>query len=96
MFRDKLHSIYLRPSADKMMNNTTSSQQRPNHFPMHIGQASVQAVVSEGQLFVVDSQEIQHGGMDVVNRRRMIAIGGFEAPFVTFPISCASFDTTAA
>ena len=33
---------------------------------MHIGQAAANAVVVEGQAFVVDAQQMQHRGMEIV------------------------------
>ena len=33
---------------------------------MHIRQAAVDAVVAEGEALVVDAEQVQHGGVDVV------------------------------
>lgn len=37
-----------------------------NHPPVDVGQATVDAARAEGEPFVVDSQEVQHGGVQVV------------------------------
>lgn len=36
-------------------------------MPMHIGEAVITACVATGQLFVVDAEEVQDGGPEVVN-----------------------------
>ncbi len=40
---------------------------------MHIGQPAVDAVVADGELGVVDSQEVQDGGVDIVDLGRVLA-----------------------
>jgi len=44
-----------------------------DHVPMHIGQPAVDAVVADGELGVVDSQEVQDGGVDIVDLGRVLA-----------------------
>ena len=47
-----------------------------------IGQAAVDAVISHGQLRVVDSKQVQRGCVDVVHLRGVVTIQGFVAPFI--------------
>src|SRR3977135_4220797 len=57
-----------------------------------VGEAAVDAVVAEGEFFVVDAQEVEDGGVDVV------AVGGFYGfvgPFVAFAGSDAALDAAA-
>src|SRR5262245_21120212 len=48
-----------------------SGQQLLDHMPMHVGEAAVDAVVAHRQLLVVDAQKMQHGGVNVVDLRRL-------------------------
>ena len=47
---------------------------------MDIGQASSDPVVVEGQLFVVDTEQVQHSCVEVVPRDRML--GDLPADFI--------------
>jgi len=42
-----------------------------SNVPMHIGQAAVDAVVVEAELFVVQPEPVQRGGVEVVAMRRV-------------------------
>ena len=43
-------------------------------MPVHVGQSAVDAVVADGELFVVDAEQVQHRGVDVVHLRGVGAI----------------------
>ena len=62
---------------------------------MDIGEPSVNPVVAHGQLFVVDAELVQDGGVNVVAGSRVVAVGGAEAPFVAFAIRHAALDAPA-
>ena len=49
---------------------------------MHVGQPAVDAVVAPGELGVVDAEEMQHRGVNVVDLRRVAAIERLVAPLV--------------
>ena len=56
--RQRIHSIY-RFAID-------SRNDLLDHVPVHVGQAAVDAVVAEGQPLVVDAEQVQHRGVQVV------------------------------
>ena len=37
-----------------------------NHFAMDVGEAAVDATVAEGELGVVDAEEVEDGGVEIV------------------------------
>ena len=47
-----------------------------------VGQAAVDAVVSDGQLRVVDSQLVQSRRVDVIDLRGIVTIQWFVTPFI--------------
>jgi hypothetical protein len=49
---------------------------------MHIGQPAVDAVVADGELGVADSQEVQDGGVDIVDFGRALAVERLVAKLV--------------
>jgi hypothetical protein len=51
-----------------------------NDFSVDVGEAAVDAVVVEGELFVVDAEEVQNGGVEVVDGDGIF--GGEIASFV--------------
>src|SRR5437867_6350263 len=63
---------------------------------MHIGKSAVDAAVAEGELLVVEAEQVEHGGMDVVNGRGMVPVERLVAPRVAFAMSDAAADATAA
>ena len=67
-----------------------------DHMPMHVGEAAVDAVVADGELRVVDAQQVQDGGVDVVDLGGVFAVERFVAPLVGEAVSRASFDAAAA
>ena len=38
-----------------------------NHVAVDVGEAALDAVVVEGELFMVEAEEMKHGGVQVVN-----------------------------
>jgi hypothetical protein len=38
-----------------------------NHFPGYIGQAEIPAGVAEGEFLVIDAQQVQDSGVQIVN-----------------------------
>src|SRR5262249_52589720 len=62
-------------------------------MPMNIGQAPVDAVVPERELFVVDAEKVEQGGMDVVAISR--GFRGLVGPLVAFTVGDAAFDAAA-
>ena len=70
-------------------------QDVPDHVPVHVREAAVGAVVSEGQLLVIEAEEVQDGGVDIVTLGEALAVGRFEAPFVALSVGEAAFDAAA-
>ena len=62
-------------------------------MPVHVGQAAVDAVVAEGQPGVVDAEQVQDGGVEVV------AVGGvldgLVRPLVAGAVGDAPLDAAA-
>ena len=54
-----------RPSG--ILRPLRSGEDRLDHFPGHVGQAEVAAVVAVGQLLVVEAQQVQDRGVQVVD-----------------------------
>src|SRR5579871_5233428 len=72
-----------------------SGEQIAKHSSFNVGQAAVDAVVADGKAFVVDAQQVEHGGVDVVAGRRTVAVGRFVAPFVAGANGRAAADAAA-
>ena len=68
-------------------NNPPSPQHPRDHLPIHIRDSPVDAVVAEGQFFVVDAHEVEDGGVDVVAEG--FAFGGAPRPRVAFAVGGA-------
>ncbi len=54
-------------------------------MPVHVRQPPVDAVVWDGEALVVDAQKMEHGGVDVVDLRGVVAVDRFVTPLITFP-----------
>ena len=59
------------PNLDKMASVAItepfiSRQHTADHLPMHVGQAAVDAVVAEDELLVVDAEEVEDCGVDII------------------------------
>ncbi len=57
---------------------------------MDVGEAAVDAVVPDGEPFVIDAQLMKEGGVDVVDVGRMVSVERFETPLVALAIGSAS------
>ena len=57
-----------------------SRQQIMHHLPVHVGQPEIAAGVAVGELFVVDAEHVQQGGVQVVDGDAVL--DGVEAEFV--------------
>ncbi len=62
---------------------------------MHVGQTAVDAIVAEGQPRVVDAQQVQDRGVDVVHQRGVSAIERLIAPLVALAMRYATTDAAA-
>ena len=60
---------------------------------MHVGQAEVAAGVAVGQAFVVEAQQVQQRGVQVVDADAVL--DGAETEFVSRAVGQAPFDATA-
>src|SRR5436853_7072271 len=61
-------------------------------FAADIGQAKIAARVAVGEFFVVEPQEVEHGGVEVVDMNRVF--GRAEAEFVGRAMDIAALDST--
>ena len=60
---------------------------------MDIGEAHVAATPAHGEAFVVDADQVQHGGVEVVDFD--LVLNGSVAPFIGGTIGHAAFDASA-
>ena len=72
-----------------------SGNQFVNDLAVDVGEAAVDAVVTEGELFVVDAEEVQDGGVDIVDFGVVVWIGRLVTPFIAGAVSGAAFDAAA-
>lgn len=72
-----------------------SGEQILQDVPVHVCQSAIDAILSDGQPGVIDSQQMQDGGVDIVDLSGVIAIEGFVAPFVGVSAGDATTDSTA-
>jgi hypothetical protein len=63
---------------------------------MHIREAAVDAVVADGELLVIDAEQVHHRGVDVVAGRRIGAVERLVAPLVALAGGDAALDAAAA
>ena len=66
-----------------------------DNVAVDVREAAVGAVVTEGELLVVEAEEVQDGGVDVVALGEVRTVGGLEAPFVALAVGDAAFDPAA-
>src|SRR6266403_1749161 len=81
------------PNERETADPTMSRQDLRDHFAMDVGEAPVGAVVTEGEFLVIDSQQVQHRGMEIVSGRGRRC--GFPGPLIAFAPSHAAFSATA-
>ncbi len=72
-----------------------SGEQILQDVPVHVCQSAIDAILSDGQTGVIDSQQMQDGGVDIIDLSGVIAIEGFVAPFVGVSAGDATTDSTA-
>lgn len=58
---------------------------------MHVGQSTIDAIVTNGESRVVDAEQVQDGGMNIVDLSGVAAVERLIAPFVRGTVA----DTTA-
>jgi hypothetical protein len=66
-----------------------------DHVAVDVREAAVGAVVPEDEFLVVEPEEVQDGGVDVVTLGELFAVGGLVAPFVALPVGDAALDAAA-
>ena len=66
-----------------------------DHVTVDVGQATIDPIVSHEELRVIDAQQIQDGGVDVVDLGRITSIQRLIAPLITWPIGRAALNATA-
>lgn len=64
--RRRIRQLQIRNPNSQILNNP-SRQHTLHQFPMHVGQPVVAALVAECQAGVVDAQQVQHCGVQVMN-----------------------------
>lgn len=70
-----------------------SSDQVANDPAMHIRQAKVAAGISIRESFVIETHQVQHGGMQIMNVD--LVLDGLEAELVCSSMDLAAFDSAA-
>ena len=70
-----------------------SQQNLPHHAAIQIRQAHVPAPEAIRELFVIETEQVQHGGVPVVDMD--FAGDGFVAVFVGFTVGDTTFDAAA-
>ena len=62
----------------------------PDHLPTHIGKAEIAALETVGQLFMLQTETVEHGGMEVVDVNRPV----LDAPskLVALSVNLATVD----
>ena len=63
-----------------------------NHVPMDVRESAINTVVSHAQALVIDSQLVQHGCVDVVDLRGVVAVQRLVAPLVAFTVGHSTLD----
>src|SRR5262245_1934915 len=76
--------------------NQYLAQQLPNHMPMHVRQPSVDPIMPDRELQVIDAEQVEEGGVEVVDVGGVIAVGGFVAEVVGGAEGEAGLDAAAA
>ena len=62
---------------------------------MNIRQSSVDAVITERQLRMVNAKKLKHRRVDVIDLRRIGSVERFVTPLVTKTVSCSTPNSTA-
>lgn len=61
-----------------------------------VGQSSVDATIADGESLVIDAEQMQESGVDIVDLGPLRTVERFKAPFIGFAISDSSADSTSA
>ena len=73
--------------------NDWLGQDFADDMPVDVGEAALYTVVVEGELFVVEAEEVERGGVQVMEG--MNVFGGLESEFVGGAMADAGFDASA-
>ena len=60
---------------------------------MDVGEPAVDAVLAEGESFVIDAEEVENGGVNVVALRGIGPVEGFVAPLIAFAVGHSTLDS---
>src|SRR5262245_65630377 len=82
--------LFKRTSEDACATQPISGDQLPHHAPVHVGQPEVAAGVTVCELFVIEAQEVQDRGVQVVDVDAVLDRG--EAKLVGAAVDLAAFD----
>lgn len=63
---------------------------------MHVGQAAIDSVVANGESSVVDAQEVEKRGMNVIDFSDLSPVQWLVAPLIAFARDDSAFDTCTA
>lgn len=63
-----------------------------NDMAMHIGQSAGESVMCERQLCMIQSKEMQNGGIEIVNRQDVLY--RFEAQVIRDSVTDTAFDAS--
>ena len=74
-------------------NSRFSTQNFTHDLAVDVGQAEVSAGVAVGELFVVEAEQVEHRGVEVVDRNWVL--DGSEAKFVGCSVDGSAFDSAA-
>ena len=80
-------------SAARELSCHASSQDRFDDVSVDVGEAEIAPLEAGGELGVIESEEVQDGGVEVVNVD--FVLDGIEAQFVGFSVVESSFDAAA-
>jgi len=69
----------------------TLRQDSIDHSAVHVGQPEVAACVAVGQSFVIEAEQVKHGGMEVVDRNGIF--NGSETEIIRGSINGSTFDS---
>ena len=69
----------------------TSCEDFIDHMPVHVGKPTLEAVMEDGEAFVIQPQEVEHGGVEVVER--VDIFDGLESEFIGGAMADAGLDT---
>ena len=90
----KIHGlmlIKLREQTTGVKAQSVSRQNLSYHIPMDIGKAAFEAVVEDAETFVVEAEQVEHCGVEVVER--VDIFDGLESEFISGAMADAGLDT---